>query len=469
MRLPAIGRLLNWKHARTVIQIPLLIVAGLIILDGFIGPANAPDNLAGVVPWVHWRGFVVLALLIVGNLFCMGCPFMLVRRPAKRWLPASRNWPSWLPGKWLAVALLIAFFWSYEAFDLWASPWWTAWVAVGYFGAAFIVDGFFKGAAFCKHLCPIGQFHFVNSMASPFEVRVRELDTCQSCRTKDCIAGRHDPKSGKLLQSGCELYLFQQRKAGNLDCTFCLDCIQACPYDNVGIIARNPLDEFRRDANRSGIGKLSERPDYALLALVLVFGSLLNAFGMVGPVFHFERWLAGILGLESEPAVLAIVFLGGLVIIPALLVLYAAWASRVLVRVDQPLLPVVSRFSFGLVPLGFAMWVAHYGFHFFTGALTIVPVVQGVLLDVGIDVLGEPRRDLAAILPQSIIDMVELVVLQLGLLVTLAACYRISSSVYGRRLALRGVIPWAVLALLIFGAANWLMAQPMEMRGTFLS
>ncbi len=461
--------MLNWKHARTVIQLPLLAIAALIVLDGFIGPSNAPDNFAGVLPWVHWRGFVVLALLVFGNLFCMGCPFMLVRRPAKRWLPARWNWPAWIPGKWLAIALLIVFFWSYEAFDLWASPWWTAWVAVGYFGAAFAVDGLFKGAAFCKHLCPIGQFHFVNSMASPFEVKVREYTTCQSCTTKDCIAGRHDPATGRLVQSGCELYLFQQRKAGNLDCTFCLDCIQACPHDNVGIIARNPLDEFRRDANRSGIGKLSERLDYALLALVLVFGSLLNAFGMVGPVFRFERWLAGVLGLESEPAVLALVFIAGLVVMPAGLVVCAGWTSHLLTRSTRPLLPLISRFSFGLVPLGFAMWVAHYGFHFFTGALTVVPVTQAFLLDIGIDLLGEPRRELAALLSQSMIDMIELIVLQLGLLATLAATYVISRDTFGRPRALRGALPWAVLALLIFIAANWLMAQPMEMRGTFLS
>ena len=447
----------------------MLVVAGLVILDGFIGPSNAPENFAGVIPWVHWRGLVVLALLIFGNLFCMGCPFMLARRPAKRWLPANRNWPSWMPGKWLAVALLIAYFWAYEAFDLWSSPWLTAWVAVGYFAAAFVIDGFFRGAAFCKHLCPIGQFHFVNSMASPFEVRVREQSACVHCQTKDCIAGRRDPSSGLVTQSGCELYLFQQRKAGNLDCTFCLECIQACPWDNVGIVARNPLEEFRRDRNRSGIGKVSERPDYAMLALALVFGSLLNALGMVGPVFRFERWLADTLRLESEPVILALVFIFGLVIIPAALVLYSAWMSRVLTRDRRPLLPLISRFSFGLVPTGFGMWFAHYGFHFFTGALTIVPVTQGFLLDVGIDLFGEPNRDLAALLPRSVIDLVELIVLQLGLLVTIAACYWISVDVYGRARAIRGAAPWVVLALLIFGAANWLMAQPMEMRGTFLN
>ena len=44
--------------------------------------------------------------------------------------------------------------------------------------------------------------------------------------------------------------VFQPRKVGNLDCTFCLDCVQACPHDNVGIISRLPADELVRDPMR---------------------------------------------------------------------------------------------------------------------------------------------------------------------------------------------------------------------------
>ncbi len=177
-RWPLLGRFLHWKHARTAVQIPMLLIAALILLDGWIGPSLAPRNIAGVLPWVHWRGFVVLALLIAGNLFCMACPFMLPRRLAKRFFPSDRAWPAWIPGKWLAIALLLIFFWAYETFDLWASPWLTAWVAAAYFLTAFVVDGFFRGAAFCKHVCPIGQFNFVNSLVSPTEIRVRDHDVC---------------------------------------------------------------------------------------------------------------------------------------------------------------------------------------------------------------------------------------------------------------------------------------------------
>ena len=43
--------------------------------DGLRGPQVGAMNLAGVLPWIHWRGFVVLGLLAAGNVFCMACPF----------------------------------------------------------------------------------------------------------------------------------------------------------------------------------------------------------------------------------------------------------------------------------------------------------------------------------------------------------------------------------------------------------
>ncbi len=464
-----IGRFLRWKHARTTMQAVLLALSALLIFDGMIGPSLAPKNLAGVLPWVHWRGFVVLGLLIGGNFFCMACPFMLPRRLAKKIFPAQRAWPRWLPGKLVAIVLLVAFFWSYEAFDLWASPWLTAWVAVGYFGGAFLIDGLFKGAAFCKHVCPIGQFNFVNSLASPLEVGVRDYDICAQCVTKDCIRGRHDPQTGKLLQSGCELYLFQERKVGNFDCTFCLDCIQACPYDNVGMIVRTPGREFTGDPVRSGIGRLSGRLDVGLMTLLIVFGGLMNAFGMIGPVYTLERWLADLLGTSSEILVLLVIFGLGLVVLPMAIVSLTAWLSRAWAGGSlMSLTQIVSRFAIGLAPLGLGVWTAHYGFHFFTGALTIIPVMHEFLQQIGLPVPGNPNWGLGAVMPTLMIDVIELLVLEVGLGFSFWALYRASAWAYPDNVR-RGWAPWAVLAVLIFVAALWLMSQPMEMRGTILN
>lgn len=507
LRVPVLGRFLRWRHARSVLQATCFGLAVLIILDGLFGPQVAPQNLAGVIPWVHWRGFVVLALLVAGNLFCMACPFMLSRRLAKRWFPAGWSWPAPLQSKWLAVGLLLVFFWAYEAFSLWSSPWLTAWVAITYFVLAFVIDAFFRGAAFCRWVCPIGQFHFVNSMVSPMEVEVRDPEVCGECRTKDCIRGRYEPRvlqaagrragfegrpirpdgpegalalagtpaAGRafgqegLLQSGCELALFQPRKVGNLDCTFCMECIHACPHENVGIRLRSPLRDVAADRVRSGVGRLRTRPDMAALALLLVFAAFLNAFGMVEPVFRLQATLAGSMGIESRALLLALFFLVGLVVLPAALTAATALASRRWSRSKGSVLENICTHGWGLVPLGLGMWTAHYLYHFLVGGLTLVPVVQNYLSDLGVP-SGNPRWGLGPMVPESWLLPVEVLTLQGGLLLTLAALYRIARREEGRgRGALGAFLPWAVLATLLSLAGLWLLQQPMEMRGTFMA
>ena len=63
----------------------------------------------------------------------------------------------------MAVALFVLILFTYELFDLWSSPWWTAWLILAYFLAVLVVDGVFKHASFCKFVCPIGQFNFIAS------------------------------------------------------------------------------------------------------------------------------------------------------------------------------------------------------------------------------------------------------------------------------------------------------------------
>ncbi|MDQ4074857.1 MAG: FesM [Chloroflexota bacterium] len=462
--LPLLGRFLRWRHARSLMQGAMLLLALLLLFDGFLGPQIAYKNVATVSTWVHYRGFLILALLIVGNVFCMACPFMLPRKLAKRLqarFRVGRGWPSWIPQKAIAIVLLLLFFWSYEAWNLWSSPWLTAWIIVGYFGASFLTDLFFKGAAFCKHVCPVGQFNLVYSTLSPTEIAVIEPIGCSTCTTKDCIAGRDGIP-------GCETHLFQPKKLGNLDCTFCLDCIHACPYDNVGLLTRLPGAELLSNRRRSGIGYLSERFDVALLIMVLGFGAFMQAFGMIPPVYRLEGWLAQQLGVTTEAPVLAIIFLAGVVLLPLLLVSGVAWLSRAWGGLKVDLKTTISRFAPSIIPIGAGMWAAHYTFHFTTGALTLIPVMQSFVADaVGSPLLGEPRWSLTEVLSLNQILAVEIFFLYGGLLASLLVAWIIALKVFrSQRRALRGWLPWATLFLLMVGAGVWIMLNPMEMRGT---
>src|SRR5215475_5832152 len=167
----------------------------------------------------------------------MASPFSLFRELCRRLRLHQHSWPRALRSKRFALALLVVFFWAYEAFSLWDKPVWTAWLIINYFLIALSIDALFSGASFCKYVCPIGQFQFVTSLVSPLEVKVRKADVCAGCKTHDCLRGNsHQP--------GCQMDLYLPRKSGNFDCTFCLDCVRACPHDNIGLMPGRPGAEI---------------------------------------------------------------------------------------------------------------------------------------------------------------------------------------------------------------------------------
>lgn len=477
LRVPLLGRFLRWRRSRLALQIPLSVVGLIMIVHAFWGPQLAPKNLGALLTWVHFRGMVVVVIVLAGNLFCMACPFLLPRELARRWFTPRWEWPRALRNKWPAIGLFVLVLYLYELFDLWSDPWWTGVMIVGYFALATLVDALFHRASFCKYVCPVGQFNFLGSTVSPLEVAVRDRAVCTACETKDCIRGVRGTLDDShlsstrsqlpIVQRGCELALFQPRKVGNLDCTFCLDCVYACPHDNVGILARLPAEQLARSGTRSGIGTLDRRFDFSVLATIFTFGALLNAFAMISPVYTLEQAISQFTGLRAEWPILAAIFTGALVLEPAVLLGAAALFTRWAAGSKEPVLAIVNRFARSLVPIGFGTWLAHYGFHFFTGFLTVIPVAQNAAIQsFGLPLLGEPIWQLGGF-PKSIVIPMEMGFLSLGLLGSWIVAWGIARERLPRR-AWRGFIPWAVIHGMLFVSAVWIMHQPMDMRGTFL-
>jgi cytochrome c oxidase assembly factor CtaG len=417
LRAPLVGRLLRARHGRRLLQTGCLVVAIAVVLDGLRGPRAAPLNLAGVVPWTFWRGLTVWALLVGGNFFCLACPFMLPRELGRRLGRAHRAWPRALRNKWLSLGLLAGFFVAQERFSWWDAPRATALLVLAYFAAAFAVDAWVRGASFCKYVCPIGQFHFVSSLVSPLEIKVRLPVVCASCATKDCLRGND-------RQRGCELDLYLPRKVGNLDCTFCLDCVKACPHDNVGLLAVAPARSLVEDRRGASLGRLSRRLDVAVLALVVV----LSAFAV-----------AGVMVRARDPAGPVAV---GLLLAAALLGAGALALGRAL----------FCRYSLALVPLGLGMWAAHLSFHLVTGWRSLWPVVQRML---GM----APGWSMACsgVAPDGLVSF-ELLLLDAGLLLSLYVGWRIAGT-------LARFLPFAGFAVALWAAGALILLQPMQMRG----
>jgi len=484
LALPFVGSLLRSLATRRALQLLLLLIAVAVMADGFFGPQISPANLSGVLPWTWWRALTVVGLLAAGNLFCMACPFMLPRELGRRLGLKPRNWPRFLRSKWLAVGLLVLFFWAYEAFGLWDKPVWTAWLILNYFLAAFVLDAFFRGASFCKYVCPIGQFQFINSLISPLEVKVRQPAVCSACRTHDCLRGNQHHR-------GCETDLFLPRKAGNLDCTFCLDCVRACPHDNIGLQAVVPGSDLIRDPVRSSLGQLSRRIDIAALALVLVSAAFASAAAMTDPVNRWLDRLVSQIGLPSPLAPVTAFFLVALVLAPSLALLFAVRAGRAVGKSQARARELFCRFSLALIPLGAAMWAAHFLFHFLAGYRAAWPLLQQTATEWGLSFTGQPNWS-ATGLPLSADALLALqaLMLDVGLLLSLYVGWRIArdaaSGSWGGALRSAGcwpaarantrrpsplglLLPWSFVAVALYAIGLWILLQPMQMRGLIVS
>ena len=371
---------------------------------------------------------------------------MLVRQTARRFFKPRFNWPRALRNKWLSVALFVLILFTYELFDLWSSPWWTAWLIIAYFLTVLVVDGFFKHASFCKFVCPIGQFNFVASTLSPFEVKVREQDVCVTCHTKDCIRGRREPVSDLVTIRGCELALFQPRKVGNMDCTFCLDCVHACPHDNVGILSRMPGEELldRSPAVGHRLFFAPQRPCRA--------GNCVYFWSAAERFWHGQSGLCG--GELAGKSVAREPRSSGarhhLHVLSDSRTCSSAGTGR-LVRapvVRQPACPAAAGGQIHVT--AWSRWASACGwrttvFTFLTGLYTVIPVTQSALANLGWPILGEPRWTLTG-LPANVVQVIEIGFLLLGFAGSLVVTHGLAEEDSPAR-PLRAFLPWAAVCL----------------------
>lgn len=444
LAVPMVGAVLRHPNGRLSLRMGVMLLAVLVVLDGWLGPASAATNVAGTWPWTHGRGLAVVAAVAVGNLACMGCPLIAPRTLLRRWIRPRRRWPSGLRVKWIAAGLVVAWLVAYEALGWWDSPWLTAWLVVGLVLAATVTDLLFEGAAFCQWVCPVGQWNMAMAVAAPLQVKARDLQVCERCATQDCLrGGERGP--------GCGTGLFVPRKTGSLECTWCLDCVTACPHDNVALAAVVPLQESLLEGTRSAIGRWRDRTDFATLLLVLGAGGLANALLMTEPVVG---WVEGV-GWAGSGALRA-----GLITLASIAVLLAwpalaacvggSWRER------------WAGLALDLWPVGASVWLVHFGFHLASGWASALPPLQRAAMDAaGLD-LGEPRwsAHCCATAPAWLVPAM-LVALASGLVASLWLCWT--------RAVRRGrpvtAVADALVALGWWMVAAWLVLQPMQMRG----
>jgi hypothetical protein len=282
-------------------------------------------------------------------------------------------------------------------------------------------------------------------------IQPQSAQVCHTCQGKECVRGSADV-------AGCGTELFVPAIHTNMDCTFCLDCARACPYDNVALRRSGGPRQLQH-------GRLAAGWDRATLLVSLAMMGFANAFGMVPPAAALDGWLAS-LGVRGEGLRLLLLFSLVTVVLPAGLVWLLATISSRLSGSGEAARRHAARYTPAFIPMGAGIWLAHYGFHFAIGALTLVPAFQAFLRDHGWGFAGSPNWALGPILPIEWIFPLQVAAIALGFLAAMAVLSR--ACLQGNREPMRAlleILPWAVALALLAVAGLWVFNLPMQPRG----
>lgn len=383
----------------------LAALAGLLFV-GVWGTAVGNRNATIVLVWVLWWVLLMgVAVPVAGRGWCAVCPLPLPGEWLQRrslfsvrhassdaprqgltrvghnlYAGANRRWPSRLSNLWLQTAgfLLLATFSAVLLTD----PFTTAVAIGGLVALATVVALGFRQRAFCRYLCPVSGFLGLYASASLLTVRCRDESRCGDCRDKACIAGNEHGW-------GCPWMERPNRMTRSNACGLCLECVRACPSDNMTVFLRTPLAEHRLsgwDEAAKAVLMLSLGIAYTAIYLG-PWGALKDAANIA---WHrdWSRFLHYVAGLWGFAAVA----------LPASFLLAGVWARHSVGR-GLSLKACTLAAASAAVPLGLAAWIAFSVPLAFVNGAYVVAVVSDPL-GKGWDLFGTAHLPWTPIRPE---------------------------------------------------------------------
>ena len=215
---------------------------------------DAPDplmytNLGNLAFWVLWLMGIVLLVPLVGRAWCSVCPIGAMNEFTSRF-GLKKVFPRFIRSQHLKALALVITVLLMGVFRIHHYPDATSWYLLIWAAAAVIVGVLFAGRSLCAYLCPVGGMLGLYGRIAPFHCGVREDEVCRDCEERECVRGAVGWLTagfGKLKVSlrmrkyPCPVNLKVWDMDGTDRCLLCLNCMRACPLDNVALFGRKPL------------------------------------------------------------------------------------------------------------------------------------------------------------------------------------------------------------------------------------
>jgi len=435
-----VGDFLRSRWYPGIFQWPTALVFAVIVYELLLGPIVAHNNLGTALTWVLWWPVIPILFVVLGRFWCAICPFGTVSDVVQKFVGHHRPVPMFLKkyGIWIIDALFILITWSDHVLGIVESPWGSGMLLLLLTTGVVVTGAFFERRTWCRYLCFLGGLSGNYARTGMLALRATP-NICAQCKVSACYKGSaHAP--------GCPMFEFPRTMTTNAQCNICGDCIKSCPNDSIRLTLRPPTQElwFIRKP------KLEE----AFLAIVIMGIVFIQNITMLEVWQSTLRGLENLTGTKSYAVNFTITFLIAMLIPIILLGVTALLAKKLN---GDSLAQNFAKFGYAIIPLDVAGHVAHNLFHLLAEGKAVIFTALAFMGQV------VPEAS-PAIVGNATIQILQFVLIALGVGGSLYAAYRIAHSNYGGGKTWATLIPYTILIVVLGGVNIWLFILPMAMR-----
>ena len=406
-------------------------VFALVVWQLLLGPDSAHENAGTALVWVLWWPLLPLLFVTLGRFWCAVCPFGWLSDVVQRVVGVERRVPRFLKryGIWIIDALFILVTWGDHVWGLVESPWGSGVLLLAMTTGVVVSGAFFERRTFCRHVCFLGGV--AGNYSRSGMVRLRADQTiCATCTSKAACF------NGTANAPGCPMFEFPRTMDESAYCVLCASCVKACPNDAIQVRLRKPTSELW----------FVDKPriEQSLLAMAIMGIVLIQNVTMLEVWNDVLGWIEAATGITSYAVIFTVAFVVAVTVPVALLAL----ASRVAAGANlESTRTNVARFGYALIPLDVAGHVAHNLFHLLAEGKSVVFTVAALF---GRQSTGAD----AALVSTGTIQVLQLVLLALGLAGSVYTARRIAHRRYRTAARRRATLTPYLVVVVVLGAIN---------------
>ena len=457
LKLNILKRLVSKRSFQFSIQLPLVLLFMLVIFAGLFGTQLPSKNIAPILTWTIWWVGIVFAIVLMGKIWCLMCPWVAIGDWLKRfslWKKVNvtygfeKKWPQRWRNIYAATLLFILLTWLELGFGVTYSP--RASALLGLLMLIMVVGPLiiFERKSFCRYACLVGRISGLYALFSACELRSKDREICKNCKTSDCLRGNDKGY-------GCPTFEYLGNMELNTYCILCSECVKTCPHDNVAFNLRPFAVDLTKPKRL--------RPDEAYLALIMLSLAFFHGISMTPYWPELIKRIAGVIPLGH----LAAFTLGmlALMALPSLIYLLFAWLSKLLSgNKGVTLKRVAINFAYAMLPVALLYHLAHNTQHLLREGASLIPVLSDPF-GWGWDLFGTANWQPKPILSMTGVWYGQIFFIIAGAVYGLDIASKLASIIFPQpKEALKGQLPILLLVIGFTILSLWLIHLPMQSR-----